>query len=444
MKNSEELIHILGAGPAGLAAAYSASQAALPYVLYEASDQPGGNARTLRLEDCLYDTGAHRFHDKAPKATRLVKELLGDDLLPVNAPSVIYHQGRFLDFPLHLGSIVRSLPVSESFHIGLSFVASRLHSSNGTGSFSDVSISRYGKKLSEMFLFNYSEKLWGLPPEQLSSHVSGGRLKGLNFWSLLRDSFDRKRIHSSHLDGQFYYPKYGIGMIAERLANTLGKERVRYNSRITGLRHNRKRITGIEINQTELIATDRVVSTLPITVLVRLLNPASPERIIEASRSLRFRHMILLVVVIARDHLTDNASIYFPDRSIPFTRLYESKNRSSFMAPPGQTCIILELSCFLEDVMWREGESRLLELAKGMLKDLFNVREDEILAIDVERIPFAYPLLGIGIEEKLCLIIDYLRTFENLQLTGRSSTFIYNHIHDLILSGTEVIKQFTP
>ena len=186
MRSSEQVVHILGAGPAGLAAAYSAMQKEKSFILYEASDRPGGNAQTLRLGDCLYDTGAHRFHDKDPNATMVVRELLGDSLLPVNSPSMIYHKQRYLDFPLHLQNILRVLPLSESLQIGLSFLNARLNVRSSTESFSALSTSRYGKKLSEMFLLNYSEKLWGVSPSHLLPTVSGGRLKGLTFWSLCK------------------------------------------------------------------------------------------------------------------------------------------------------------------------------------------------------------------------------------------------------------------
>ena len=230
-------------------------------------------------------------------------------------------------------------------------------------------------------------------------------------------------------------------MIADHFAKALPQNSLRYNSRITRLHHNGEHITEVEVNNTELVPVDHVVSTLPITVLLCGLSPSPPENIMKLCRSIRFRHLLLFPIVIARKELTKNASIYFPDRSIPFTRLYESKNRSASMAPSNQTCIVLELPCFAEDPIWKEEDNKPIMATKELLKNCFGIEDDEILAIDIQRIPFAYPLLEIGVEKRLEVMTHYLKTFTNLHLTGRSSTFTYTHIHDLIHAGSRAIKQ---
>lgn len=436
-------LRILGSGPAGLGTAWYARQADLPFRLFEASGEPGGNCRTLRTEAFLYDTGAHRLHDKDPDVTALIQRLLGEDLLPVNAPSAILHGDSFVDFPLHLSGLLRSLSPGELLRIASGFLTRNTGTDSelNTGSFLEKAVRAYGRPLAEMFLLNYSEKLWGLAPEHLSPQISGGRLKGLNFGSFLRTTFLGDDKARENIDGRFYYPRYGIGMIPDALARGIGTENIQYGARITALEHDGRQITGIEMNGTELLPAGTVISTLPLTVLLRSLRPAPPSAILEKATQLKFRNLLLLMFGLRRDYLTGNASIYIPDTSVPFTRLYESKNRSPFMAPEGMTSVVLELPCQRDDVFWNADPDELRKLGEDFLRRAFGVdpgRETEAFAL--HRIPFAYPILETGFEETARSMMEYLERYDNLHLTGRSALFRYTHIHDLLKAGRETIR----
>ena len=439
-------IQILGGGPAGLGAAWFARQNALPFRLYEASNEVGGNCRTLRTGPFLYDTGAHRLHDKDPDVTALIRELLRQDLLPVGSPSAILHRDRFVDFPLHLSGLLRALSPRELIRITSGYLArnSGEASDQQNPSFQDQAIRAYGRQLAEMFLLNYSKKLWGMAPEHLSPQISGGRLKGLNFASFLRTTFTGNDRGRENIDGRFYYPRYGIGMIADALAEGIGMENIQRGTRITALPHDGNRITGIELNGAETIPAGTVVSTLPLTVVLRSLRPAPPDHILEIAGRLKFRNLLLLAFGIRRDALTNNASIYIPDASEPFTRLYESKNRSPFMAPEGMTSVVLELPCQQEDPLWNADPEELKQRGADFLRRKFAVdpaKEIEVFAL--HRIPFAYPVLETGFEETSRSMTEYLKRFSNLLLTGRSALFRYTHIHDLLKAGKETIRSIT-
>lgn len=453
-KPSHPLLYILGGGPAGLGAAWFAAQEGLPFQLYEGTAHLGGNCRTLRTEEFLYDTGAHRLHDKDPEITELIKTLLGKELLRVDAPSAILHNDRFVDFPLHLSGLLRSLSTTELIKIAFSFFGARITSvgrstsSKEQATFEELTYSRYGRGLSEMFLLNYSEKLWGRRPAQLSPTVSGGRLKGLSLRSFLRNSLLGKDNTRENLDGRFYYPKFGIGMIADGLAHGIGSENIQLTSRITSLKHNGSRITELVVNNSHSLhipkdSKSHVVSTLPLTILLRSLNPPPPTEILEHANQLSFRHLLLLVFGLRRERLSQNASIYIPDATVPFTRLYESKNRSVHMAPVNKTSVVLELPCSNEDQQWKATPEELQRLGERFLHEKFAVKDNEIAVFDLHRIPFAYPVLETGFEHVSQEIINYLQRFTNLHLTGRSALFRYTHIHDLLRAGKETIQRIT-
>ena len=434
-------IHILGGGPAGLATGYFAKKQHLNFVIYEASDQVGGNCRTLQLDGFRFDTGAHRFHDKDPEVTAEVKRLLGDDLLRVDAPSEIYYEEKYYRFPLSLSDLVDKLETKTLLRIVLDKLRPNRSNRKQTNNFKELAISTYGKTLAERFLLNYSEKLWGHPTDQLSTAISGNRLKGLNLRSFLRSAVFGTPQNPTHLDGSFYYPKYGIGMIPDRLCESIGNDRIQYNHSVSRIIHKGDRIERVVLNGDKTVDVNIVINTLPLTLSLRFLEPAPPPELMAIANTIKYRHLILCVYCLNRDSFSSNASVYFPDAEFPFTRLYEPKNRSRSMAPEEQTVIVLEVPCFRENAVWNMSDSELQDATWQALCRVKPLAADEVIHYRTYRLPFAYPVLEVGYEDNVKQLLDYFEQFENLSLTGRSSLFRYLHLHDLFKSGKDVIEQ---
>lgn len=431
-------LDILGGGPAGLAAAYYARKAGLDFTVYEASSRVGGNCQTLRVGDFRFDTGAHRLHDKDPAVTREIRALLGDDLLEVHAPSQIFWNGQLFDFPLAPLDLLSKLDAGTLLRMTAETVRGVLRPARPARDFRQVAIDSYGETLAGMFLLNYSEKLWGERTENLSPRVAGGRLKGLDLRSFLLEAVRGKRRRDLHLDGSFFYPKYGIGMIFDRVAEAIGPERIRLDSRVERLRHDGRRITGIGVNGRELEA-GTVLSTLPLSLTLRMLEPAAPAALLELAGGMRYRHLVLGVFLLDRPSFSPNASLYFPDRAQPYTRVYESKNRSPFMAPPARTAIVVEIPCERGGDYWTMEEPALERVLRQSLEATGMLREGDVLAFRSRRVPFAYPVLEVGFERKASALLTYLRRFENLRILGRSGLFRYTHIHDMFRLGRTTI-----
>lgn len=441
---SDRHVSIFGGGPAGLATAHHARRAGLDFTVHEADERVGGNCRTLRIGDFRFDTGAHRLHDKDPYVTDLVRDLLGDDLLRVDAPSQIYWKGRLVDFPLAPMDLLAKLPWSTLLRIAAENARRLLDRSGRAESFREMAVGSYGPTLAGHFLLPYSEKLWGERTEKLSPAVAGGRLDGLDLRTFLVEAVFGRRERVRHLDGSFYYPRHGIGTIFDRLAEEIGFDRIRLGSRITRIRHDGTRLRSFTVNDGPEIEADVVVSTLPLTLMLRLLDPAPPPEVTERARRVRYRHLRLGVFCLDRPHLTRNASLYFPEAGRPYTRIYESKNRSPDMAPPDRTSIVVELPCHRDDGVWTDDDEA---LRRRLLDDLTAtglVRREEVLAFRSYRVPFAYPILEVGSEERTRAILDYLEGFENLRLAGRSARFGYTHIHDMFRMGREALEDLPP
>ena len=440
MQFIETDIQILGGGPAGLAAGYYAKKRGLDFVLFEAGSDVGGNCRTLRIGDFRFDTGAHRFHDKDPSVTCEVKKLLGSDLFHVDAPSEIFFEGQFYQFPLSLSDLAAKLDAKTLFKIAWD----KLRTERGTsaGDFAAFAINRYGKTLAECFLLNYSEKLWGEPPRKLSVAVSGGRLKGLNLKNLIRNTLLGDVTAQNHLDGSFLYPKYGIGMIVDKLSETIGYEHIHTKTRVSRLIHKAGKIQRVILNdrETEIPATT-VINTLPLTLTLKILDPPPPADLIATAAAIKYRHLVLCVFCLNQSSFSPNASIYFPSNAFPFTRLYEPKNRSSYMAPEGQTAIVLELPCYTDDAVWNMSDKTLREEVWEALCRVKPIRAEEVIRFQTFKLPFAYPVLTVGIEENISSLIEYLAAFENMHLTGRSALHRYLHLHDLFKTGKALVEQ---
>lgn len=442
MKSIETDIQILGGGPAGLAAGYYAKKFGLDFVLFEAGSDVGGNCRTLRIGDFRFDTGAHRFHDKDPSVTCEVKTLLGSDLFRVDAPSEIFFEGQFYRFPLTLSDLVEKLDAKTLFRIAWD----KLRAERGTpaDNFATFAINRYGKTLAERFLLNYSEKLWGEPPHKLSVAVSGQRLKGLTLRNLIRSALLGDAPEQSHIDGSFLYPKYGLGMIVDKLSETIGSERIHTKNRVSRLIHNAGKIQRVILNDGETeIPAATVINTLPLTLTLKILDPPPSPELIAAADAIKYRHVALCVFCLNRASYSPNASLYFPSEVFPFTRLYEPKNRSPYMAPEGRTAIVLELPCYADDALWNMSDKTLRTEVWEALCRVKPIRSDEVISFQTYKLPFAYPALTVGIEENISSLIEYLATFENMHLTGRSALYRYLHLHDLFKTGKLLVEQIS-
>ena len=444
-------LHILGGGPAGLTTGYYAKKHSLNFTIFEAGEHAGGNCRTLKIkgadcrfrvsqnEDFRFDTGAHRFHDKDPQVTEEVRNLLGDDLLRVEAPSEIFFEGKFYRFPLLLNDLVEKLETKTLLKIAWENLQSNPRKQ--VANFGEFAINQYGKTLAERFLLNYSEKLWGQPPHNLSTAITGNRLKGLDLRSFLRSAVLGTPQNPKHLDGSFFYPRHGIGMISDKLCEFIGDKYIKLKHRVNRLIHKDGRIERIVLNEDVEIPVTTVINTLPLTLSIRMLEPTPPPELCAVADKIKYRHLVLCVFCLNREAFSPNASLYFPSEEFPFTRLYEPKNRSPKMAPKGQTVIVLELPCYSHNAVWNMPEAELQAEVWEALRRVKPLFPEEVIHYQTYKLPFAYPVLEVGFEEKVANLVDYFDTFENLYLTGRSSLFRYLHLHDLFKAGKEVVEQ---
>ena len=440
-KNNYQRLDILGAGPAGLGVGYYAKQNRIPCSVFELSSYVGGNSRTILNGEFRYDTGAHRLHNKHNSVTQMVKELLGEDLKKVSVPSKIYHNRSMIDFPLNVINLLQFLQTSDLIKIMKENLLNRIKPKKDIKSFKDLAYQSYGKTLSELFLINYTEKLWGKNSNELDPNISGKRLKNLDFFSIIK-SLILGRYNTTHLDGSFLYPKYGFGTIFDEMANTIGNENIFLDSKIEKIIHDGKKINQIVYSNGKSFKPGMVVNTLPLTILSNAFDPKPPVNIIESINNVQFRDVRLCILYLNKPKFSNNASLYFPESKFLYNRIYEPKNRSKNMAPEDKTCVVIEsaFSSKGRDILDSE-EVFYKKIRNSLINERF-IKKEDILDYETGYISNAYPILERGIQKRITPALFYFNSFDNHILHGRNAEFQYVHTHDLLKKSENLVSQF--
>lgn len=425
-----EKVHILGGGPAGLAAAYFAKIKKIPFSIYEAKSSVGGNCRTLVFDDCNFDTGAHRFHNKNKIATSAIKSLIDNDLISVNAPSKIYWNSTMTPFPLDPKSFISDFHIVDKVKIISENIFNIFLSQKPDLSFKEAAYRKYGKTISEKFLINYTEKLWGVSANILHNEVTGDRFKNLTPLTLIKSLFNQRESNSKHLEGSFLYPKNGYGQIFESIENIISNK-IMYNYRIKKIHTKNNSIDQVSFSNGERVKTEKAISTLPLNYFIHILEPSAPEDIITMANSLKFRNLRLAIFTLNCDSFSKNASIYFPEKKFPFTRLYEPKNRSISMAPKGKTCIVIEVPYKDGDKIGEIDDDEFLMSIQNHLSSNNIINRSLFLESKSVVMPNAYPVITKESKINTKKIYKYLKSFKNLKMIGRNAQFKYLHTHHL-------------
>jgi protoporphyrinogen oxidase len=419
---------VLGGGPAGLSVGYHLAKLGRASHLFEAEATVGGACRTQEFAGLRFDLGAHRLHNVHSEVTGEVRSLLGDDLAVVDAPSHIVHQGKQLSFPptpLGVAKVLGFWRMSAS--VARALVLPKRAATN----FREVATAKFGRLVAESFLINYSEKLWGLPASELSPAISGKRLQGIDVRTALRDLVGLP--HGEHLDGAFLYPRLGFGQITDALGARIRDVHTR--ARVKRLVHANNRIVAVHLADGRQFAPDTVVSTLPISTLIRMLEPSPDPTVGQLASSLRFRSVRLAILPVRAPSVSRSATLYFPSTDVPFTRIYEPKRRSLSMAPADATCLVLEHPVFAGDAIDALSRHDFLSLSRKGLLATGLVSDVSLLDGAECRIVDAYPVLDVDAARRVGQVERYLGRFTNLHRIGRAASFRYSHFHDLMREG---------
>jgi protoporphyrinogen oxidase len=375
---------------------------------------------------------------------------VADELLWVDRLSRIYFDGKYVDYPLKISNALKAMgPVVAAKAMagyGRTRIEQKLHPTPIV-SMEDAYIDQFGRTLYELFFQRYSEKVWGLPCSEMSGDWVTQRSKGMSLVTAVKDAIVPSKGKVVSLIDNFMYPRDGFGRFSERMADSITAmgNSIQLETGVEKVHREGNRVTAVTVGTAdgpERIEAANFISSIPLTVLAKIVDPAAPDEVIEAANSLTFRNVITVNVMLKKRQVTHDTWLYVHDRDIMFGRFHEPKNWSAAMVPSDEyTSLVVEYFCSFGDSIWNMTEDQLVEqTVQHLVKDLGFITPDEVIGGFIVRAPRAYPSYVIGYEKALEKVKDFVYSLDNLQIIGRYGTFRYNNTDHSIETGLLAAK----
>jgi protoporphyrinogen oxidase len=430
-------VAIIGAGPAGLTAAYELAKRGYKVEIFEAQDKVGGMCRTITLWGCKVDLGPHRFFSSDKQINKPWLELAGNDYRMVNRQTRILYNNRFFHYPLKPMNALKNLGMIEASRCLLSYFLQKALPAPSRGDFESWVVNRFGRRLFSIFFKNYSEKLWGIKCHELDADFATQRIKKLSLYEAIKNGFTGNSGRHKTLVDQFAYPLYGTGMIYGRMGEFVQSRgsRIFLNTKVRRVLVENHTASGIELENGSVRCYDAIVSTMPLTTLARNLAD-TPARVSESLHALRFRNTVLVYLLIDGKDLFADQWLYVHSPGLSVGRITNFRNwLPDLYGNSEKTILALELWCNSDDPMWHATEESLIEIAKSDLAKTGLSKGLPIIDAAVYRIPKCYPVYSKGYLELLLPVQEYLSRIANLYPIGRYGSFKYNNQDHSILMG---------
>jgi len=433
---SDEVV-IIGAGPAGLTAAHELSRHGTTSTIVERDPvYVGGLARTVRHNGSRFDVGGHRFFTRIPEVQALWRELLPDDFLVRPRLSRVHFRGTFFHYPLRAAEVLAKLELSESARIIASYVHSRLHPIRPEDNFEQWVTNRFGRHLYEMFFRTYTEKVWGIPCQEIGSEWAAQRIRDLSVGALIRNALGlsgSRRVRS--LVDEFEYPRLGPGQMWERCRDVVtGRgHRLAMGTDVTAVHHRDGHVMGVTVRaeggRSERLPARHLLSSMPLQQLVSRLDPLPPSEVLQAAAALRYRDFITVNLVIDRPDLFPDNWIYVHSPEVRVGRIQNFGNWSrAMLADPGQSALGMEYFVFEGDDLWRQPDEALLALGMRELEQLELASARDVRDGTVVRMRQAYPVYDRTMLASVATIRRYAESaLGGLQQIGRNGQHRYNN-----------------
>lgn len=434
----DKKIAVIGAGPAGITAAYELTKAGFDVTLYEASDKVGGLSKTIDLWNQKVDLGPHRFFSNDTKVNKLWLEVVGKDYRMVDRLTRIYYKKKFYYYPLKPFDALFKLGIGRAFLCVMSYFKEKIKPTKQDGSFEAWVTARFGSRLYSIFFKTYSEKLWGIPCTELDEDFAAQRIKKLSLFEAVKNAlFSSKKNKHKTLVDQFAYPIGGTGMVYDKMKTFIEKNggKVLCSTPVKKVDAGENGATSIELMSGEIIPFDHIISSMPITHLVRNL-PNVPADIISAATDLKFRNTILVYLKVEGVDVFPDNWLYVHANDLQMGRITNFCNWvPEINQDEKSTIVVLEYWSYNEDVIWNNTDEELIALGKKELRATGLIKDLEISEGHIIKIPKCYPVYGKGYKEPLQKVETYLSTINNLSVIGRYGSFKYNNQDHSILMG---------
>ena len=433
---SKKRIAVIGAGPAGLTAAYRLASAGQDVVVFEADPKyVGGISRTEVYKGNYFDIGGHRFFSKSKEVEDFWTEILGDDLLQRPRSSKIYYNGKFFTYPLVAKEALKKLGILQSVFCIISYAKAKLLPVKNPENFEDWVTNQFGERLYNIFFKTYTEKVWGMSCKEISADWAAQRIKGLSLSTAIKNAVfpqkntNRQTVVKTLVDS-FRYPRKGPGMMWETCAkksNELGAT-IHMNASVEKLSLHQNKWT-IELMSGESFnGFDHVISSAPIRHLIPAILPAVTDLALEAALKLAYRDFITVILILPERYKFTENWIYIHDPLVQVGRIQNFKSWSPEMvSDPSMACYGLEYFCFDGDGLWSKTDADLIVLAKKEIAMIGLANYQDIADGYVVRQKKAYPIYDASYKDNVDIIRNELKKYPGLHLVGRNGMHKYNN-----------------
>lgn len=436
-------VAVIGAGPAGLTAAYLLAARGRHPIVFESTDAIGGLAQTASRDGYRFDLGGHRFFTKSAEVSALWEEILGAEMLVRPRLSRIYWRGRFVEYPLRGGDVVAKVGPLELVRCAASYALARARRDRTETSFEDWVTARFGRRLFELFFKTYTEKVWGVSTEELRAEWAAQRIGELSLWGAVRSALPgRRRETPKSLIEEFRYPRLGPGQMWEEMARRIvaaGGE-VRLNAPVERLRIEAGEVVAVRAGGAET-AVAAAISSAPLRTVAGLADPAAPSSVCEAALGLRYRDFLTVALVIEGEPPFPDNWVYVHDPAARVGRIQNYRAWSPWMSPdPRRSCIGLEYFCFEGDELWSSNDAELIALASNEVEKLGLLGANRVVDGHVVRMPKAYPIYDTDYAARVEKIRAWLDGIANLQQIGRNGLHRYNNSDHSMLTAMRAVE----
>ncbi len=436
-------VAIIGAGPAGLTAAYLLTKKGFSVTVIEKDPvYVGGISRTVELDGYRFDIGGHRFFSKSKEVVDLWNEILPDDFIQRPRMSRIYYEGKFYSYPLRAFEALWNLGIWRSTLCMASFAKAKLFPNRNVRSFQDWTVNAFGHKLFSIFFKTYTEKVWGMPCDEMSADWAAQRIKGLSLWGAVVDGLKRSLVLNKKpnvgmatktLLETFRYPRLGPGMMWEA-----ARDRVIEGGNQILMAHSLKQLAQDQGTERWRVVADgpdgdviinaaHVISSAPMRELAARIHPL-PETLPEAME-LKYRDFLTVALMIKSEDLFPDNWIYIHDSKVQVGRIQNFRSWSPEMVPDESVaCVGLEYFCFEGDGLWASSDADLVQLATREMSILGLCNPADVVGGAVVRQEKAYPVYDDDYAAHVETIRSELEArYPTLHLVGRNGMHRYNN-----------------
>jgi protoporphyrinogen oxidase len=433
---SDDPVVVIGAGPAGLTAAYELVKAGDRVVVAEADDVVGGISRTVERDGWRFDIGGHRFFTKVRPVEDLWNEILPEeDFLLRPRKSRIYYEGKYYDYPLRPLNALKNLGPAKALLCGLSYLRARLRPPKDQTNYEGWLVARFGWRLYRTFFKTYTEKVWGIPVSEMPADFAAQRVKNLDLGKAIVNALTPKRNQTeiTTLIEEFRYPKFGPGMMWEVCRDKVeaagGDVRMQTAARRIHVADGRAEAVTLEHDGNQIRQpASHVISSMPMAQLVRAIDPPPSEAVLAAGVDLQYRDFLTVALVVPEALGFPDNWIYVHSPDVKVGRIQNFGAWSPYMVKEGRTCLGLEYFVFEGDGMWTSSDEELIALATHELEVLGLLPASAVQQGYVVRVPKAYPTYDFSYQANVATIVDWLdKHAPNVHPVGRNGMHKYNN-----------------